>query len=123
MGIKEILYEWSKFRIDCIRRKSQFEIDKKSDKLHLLLGLEKILLDIDKAIKIIRDTEKEKDVIPNLMDGFRIDESQAEFIAEIKLRNLNKEYILKRVGEIGTLKKEIENLSKLIEDKNKIKRK
>lgn len=122
MGIKEILYEWSKFRIDCIRRKSQFEIDKKSDKLHLLLGLEKILLDIDKAIKIIRDTEKEKDVIPNLMDGFRIDESQAEFIAEIKLRNLNKEYILKRVGEIGTLKKEIENLSKLIEDKNKIKK-
>ncbi|KAE9633469.1 DNA gyrase subunit A [Defluviitalea raffinosedens] len=122
MGIKEILSEWIKFRIKCIRRKSQFELDRKSEKLHLLLGLEQILLDIDKAIKIIRDTEKEKDVVPNLMAGFQIDEKQAEFIAEIKLRNLNKEYILKRIAEADTLRKEIESLKKLIQDDKKIKK-
>ena len=122
MGIKEILSEWIKFRISCIRNKSQFEIERKSEKLHLLLGLEQILLDIDKAIKIIRDTEKEKEVIPNLMAGFKIDEKQAEFIAEIKLRNLNKEYILNRIGEADTLRKEIDSLSKLIQDDHKIKK-
>jgi len=122
MGIKEILSEWIKFRIKCIRRKSQFELDRKSEKLHLLLGLEQILLDIDKAIKIIRDTEKEKDVVPNLIAGFQIDEKQAEFIAEIKLRNLNKEYILKRIAEADTLRKEIESLKKLIQDDKKIKK-
>ncbi|WP_058485710.1 DNA gyrase subunit A [Defluviitalea phaphyphila] len=121
MGVKEILYEWTKFRISCIRRKFQYEINKKSEKMHLLLGLEKILLDIDKAIKIIRDTEKEKDVVPNLIKGFKVDETQAEFIAEIKLRNLNKEYILKRTSEINKLKEEIKILSDIIEDDDKIK--
>ncbi|NLM12594.1 MAG: topoisomerase IV, partial [Epulopiscium sp.] len=122
MGIKEILSEWIKFRITCIRNKSQFEIERKSEKLHLLLGLKQILLDIDKAIQIIRDTEKEKDVVPNLMAGFKIDEKQAEFIAEIKLRNLNREYILNRIGEADSLRKEIDSLSKLIQDDKKIKK-
>lgn len=113
LGIREILLEWIEFRIESIKRITLFEIGKKSEKLHLLEGLEKILMDIDLAIKIIRETEKESEVIPNLMNGFSIDEIQAEFIAEIKLRNLNKEYILKRVNEIEDLKKDIENLDKL----------
>jgi DNA gyrase subunit A len=90
MGVKELLLEWTRFRVNCIKRSLAFDIDKKNERLHLLLGLEKILLDIDKAIRIIRETEHESEVISNLMDGFDIDESQAEFIAEIKLRNINK---------------------------------
>ena len=112
-GVKEILLEWIEFRIESIKRITLFDIDKKAAKLHLLEGLKKILLDIDLAIKIIRETEKEADVLPNLMKGFSIDEIQAEYIAEIKLRNLNKEYILKRVKEIDDLIKEIEDLNKL----------
>ncbi|NLK22299.1 MAG: topoisomerase IV [Epulopiscium sp.] len=121
MGVREILYEWTRFRIKCIRRKAKFDINKKTEKMHLLLGLQKILLNIDKAVKIIRDTQKEKDVIPNLMTGFSIDKTQAEFIAEIKLRNLNKEYILNRTKEIDILKEELESLSELIENEKKIK--
>ena len=86
MGVREILCEWSKFRMSCIRRRLQFDLDKKKHRLHLLLGLQKILLDIDKAIAIIRKTEEETQVVPNLMSGFDIDNIQAEFIAEIKLR-------------------------------------
>ncbi|HQD50049.1 MAG TPA: DNA topoisomerase (ATP-hydrolyzing) subunit A [Defluviitaleaceae bacterium] len=122
MGIKEILYEWTKFRINCIRRRTQYDINKKSEKRHLLLGLEKILLDIDKAIKIIRETEKEKEVIANLMKGFNIDEVQAEYVAEIKLRNLNKEYILNRTKEIESIDKELKALNALLKDEKKIKK-
>lgn len=121
MGIREILYEWSLFRIGCIKRQIEFEINKKSERLHLLQGLEKILLDIDKAIKIIRQTEEEEMVIPNLMDGFGIDEIQAEYVAEIKLRNLNKEYILKRTQDIEDLIDEIANLRSTYGDEDKIK--
>lgn len=122
MGIKSILREWIIFRVNCIKRQTQFDIKKKSDKLHLLLGLEKILLDIDKAIRIIRNTEEDALVVPNLMIGFDIDQVQAEFIAEIKLRNLNKEYILNRVSEIENLKKEIAELNDLYVNEKKIKK-
>jgi DNA gyrase subunit A len=121
LGVRGILEEWTKFRIDCIKRQTAFDIQKKSEKLHLLLGLEKILLDIDKAIRIIRQTEQESAVIPNLMQGFAIDQAQAEFIAEIKLRNLNKEYILNRVAEISGLQKEIAALRNLRDDEAQIK--
>jgi DNA gyrase subunit A len=120
MGVREILSEWLRFRINCIKRQLLFDIDKKNEKLHLLLGLEKILLDIDKAIRIIRETEHEADVVPNLMAGFSIDQIQAEFIAEIKLRNLNKEYILNRVSEIDSLKKEIAELQDTYQSESKI---
>ena len=123
MGIKEILEEWCAFRIECLRRTYIFDLGKKNDKLHLLYGLRPILLDIDKAIKIIRGTENEKDVVPNLMKGFSIDEIQAEFVADIKLRNLNKEYILKKIDEIGQLEKDIEELKSLISSERKIKNK
>jgi len=122
MGIKEILDEWIKFRINCIKRQVMFDLNKKSEKLHLLLGLKKILLDIDKAIKIIRGTEQDSDVVPNLMKGFDIDQVQAEFIAEIKLRNLNREYILNRVEEVEILSKEIEDLKSTYNDETKIKK-
>ncbi|MCX7709253.1 MAG: DNA topoisomerase (ATP-hydrolyzing) subunit A [Clostridia bacterium] len=122
MGIKTILREWVDYRIECIKRQTQFDIGKKSDKLHLLLGLQKILLDIDKAIKIIRETEQESQVVPNLIQGFGIDQIQAEFIAEIKLRNLNKEYILNRVGEIENLQKEIQDLKDIYNDENRVKK-
>ncbi|HHV30542.1 DNA gyrase/topoisomerase IV subunit A [Acetivibrio mesophilus] len=122
MGIKQILREWISFRVECIKRQTLFDIDKKSQKLHILLGLEKILLDIDKAIKIIRNTEQEALVVPNLMEGFEIDQVQAEFVAEIKLRNLNKEYIIKRVSEIDSLKKEIAELNDLYGSEKKIKK-
>jgi len=122
LGVKGILREWTLFRINCIKRQIAFDIEKKSDKLHLLKGLKKILLDIDKAIKIIRETEQEAEVVPNLMKGFDIDQVQAEFIAEIKLRNLNKEYILKRTDEIDSLEKEIEDLQKTVKDESRIKR-
>lgn len=122
MGVGEILKEWIEFRLECVRRRTQFTLDKKADKLHLLQGLEKILLDIDKAIKIIRETESESEVVPNLMIGFGIDKVQAEYIAEIKLRHLNKEYILKRTKDIEDLQKEIAELSAVIESKNKQKK-
>lgn len=121
MGVREILNEWTSFRIDCIKRQTMFDIHKKSEKLHLLSGLEKILLDIDRAIKIIRETEQETSVIPNLMQGFTIDQLQAEFIAEIKLRNLNQEYILNRISEIAGLGKEIASLKELHANETKIK--
>ncbi len=121
MGIVEILNEWITFRIGCVRRELTFDLEKKQAKLHLLLGLGKILLDIDKAIRIIRQTEKEEDVIPNLEEGFSIDKIQAEYIADIKLRNLNREYILNRIREIEGLQKEIADLEELLGDEIKIK--
>ena len=120
MGVREILEEWTAFRAECIRRRTAFDLAKKKDKLHLLEGLNKILVDIDKAIAIIRKTEEEQDVVPNLMKGFGIDEVQAEFVAEIKLRHLNREYILKRTSEIESLRKEIEELENILSEKKKI---
>ncbi|MCH5212425.1 MAG: topoisomerase IV, partial [Oscillospiraceae bacterium] len=114
MGIKEILKEWVSFRINCIRNGAKFDIEQKSKRLHLLMGLKKILLDIDKAISIIRHTEAENEVVPNLMTGFAIDQVQAEYIAEIRLRNLNREYILKNVDNIEKLTREIAELNKLL---------
>jgi len=110
MGIAEILQEWTTFRISCIKRQLAYDIEKKSEKLHLLEGLAQILVDIDKAIKIIRETPKESEVIPNLMKGFDITQPQAEYIAEIRLRNLNREYLLNRVNEREALAKEIAEL-------------
>ena len=110
MGVREILEEWTAWRMDCVRRRVYHELQKKKEKLHLLQGLEKILLDIDKAIAIIRNTELESEVVPNLMMGFGIDQIQAEFVAEIKLRNINREYILKRTAETEELEKDIEEL-------------
>ncbi len=121
MGVLEILTEWIRFRMGCVRRELTYDLNKKNDKLHLLLGLGKILLDIDKAIKIIRHTEKEEDVIPNLMSGFTIDEIQAEYIAEIKLRNLNKQYIINRIAEIEGLQAEIAKIKEILEDELKMK--
>ena len=121
MGVGEILEEWTAWRMECIRRRVFFELGKKKDKLHLLHGLQKILLDIDKAIAIIRETELEEDVVPNLMVGFGIDQIQAEFVAEIKLRNINREYILKRTRETGELEQEIEELESILNNRRKIK--
>ena len=121
LGVIEILKEWIIFRMECIRRELTFDLGKKKDKLHLLLGLGKILLDIDKAIKIIRHTEKDEDVIPNLMSGFGIDQVQAEYIAEIKLRNLNKQYIINRINEIEGLQNEIAKIEEILGDDLKIK--
>ncbi len=120
LGVKDIISEWLRFRKHCIKRGITFDIEKKSAKLHLLKGLEKILLDIDKAIKIVRETEEDAMVVPNLMDGFGIDEIQAEYVAEIKLRNLNKEYILKRTAEIKELEEEIAELKDTLEKNKKI---
>jgi len=120
LGVKDIISEWLRFRKNCIRRGIRYDIEKKSAKLHLLQGLEKILLDIDKAIKIVRETEEDAMVVPNLMDGFGIDEIQAEFVAEIKLRNLNKEYILKRTAEIKELEDEIAELKDTLEKNKKV---
>ncbi|MBR5277661.1 MAG: topoisomerase IV [Clostridia bacterium] len=121
LGIKDILEEWCAFRVECLRRTYIYELGKKTDKLHLLQGLKSILLDIDKAIAIIRGTENEKDVVPNLMAGFSIDEVQAEYVADIKLRNLNKQYILKRIEEIEELEKAIADLKLLISSERRIK--
>ncbi|HOA85118.1 MAG TPA: DNA gyrase subunit A, partial [Bacillota bacterium] len=121
LGIIEILSKWIKFRIRCVSRELAFDLNQKKEKLHLLLGLAKILLDIDKAISIIRQTEREEDVVPRLMRGFDIDEVQAEYIAEIKLRHLNREYILNRVSEIENLKREIAEIEDLLSDELKIK--
>ena len=121
LGVKDILLEWIAFRTECVRRRTFFELNKKQDKLHLLKGLEKILLDIDKAIKIVRETEEEAEVVPNLMVGFGIDRVQAEFVAEIKLRHLNKEYILKRTRDIENLIKEIKDLEAILKSKARVK--
>ncbi len=110
MGVGEILQEWTAWRTECVKRRVFYILSRKKEKLHLLLGLKRILLDIDKAIAIIRETEEEAEVIPNLMIGFGIDEKQAEYVAEIKLRNINKEYILKRVQETQSLADEIDDL-------------
>ena len=120
LGVSDIICEWLRFRKNCIKRGIRYDIEKKSAKLHLLKGLEKILLDIDKAVKIVRETEEEQMVVPNLMKGFGIDEIQAEFVAEIKLRNLNKEYILKRTAEIEALEAEIKDLQETLESNKKI---
>lgn len=120
LGVNDILCEWLRFRRSCVTRSIQYDIEKKSEKLNLLEGLEKILLDIDKAIKIVRETEEDAMVVPNLMEGFGISQIQAEFVAEIKLRNLNKEYILKKTSEIESLKSEIESLKATVSSKAKI---
>ncbi len=122
MGVREILEEWSAFRLECVRRRLIFDLQKKKDKLHLLQGLEKILLDIDKAIHIVRETEEEADVVPNLMIGFGIDKIQAEYVAEIKLRHLNREYILKRTQETDQLLQDIAELEETIRDPKKMKK-
>lgn len=122
LGIKDILKYWIEFRMECIKRSLKYDIEKKSEKLHLLTGLKKILLDIDKAVSIIRHTELEADVVPNLMDGFGIDEVQAEYIAEIKLRNLNKEYILNRTSEIEKLMEELEELNRILGSDREVKK-
>ena len=114
MGVRELLDEWCAWRTECVRRRVYFVMSKKKDKLHLLKGLKRILLDIDKAIRIIRETEHEAEVVPNLMIGFGIDQVQAEYVAEIKLRNINKEYILKRVEETSALQDEIEDLEDIL---------
>ena len=119
MGVLEILQEWIKFRLSCLRREMKFELKKKEDKLHLLMGLGKILLDLDKAIAIIRGTKEDADVVPNLMKGFGIDEVQANFIAEIKLRNLNHRYIQERIQEIEDLQKEINRMKEVLADELK----
>lgn len=121
MGVREILQEWIAFRCDCVRRRIFFDLKKQKEKLHLLKGLEKILLDIDKAIKIIRETKEEREVVSNLMIGFGIDEIQAEYVAEIKLRHLNKEYILKRIQEIEQLTKSILEMEDILENPKKVK--
>ena len=122
LGVKEIIEEWVKFRIGCIKNSLKFDIDKKSEKLHLLTGLKKILLDIDKAISIIRHTELESDVVPNLMQGFDIDKVQADYVAEIKLRNLNREYILNRTAEIEKLLEDIAALQKILDSEKETKK-
>ncbi|MGN0594756.1 MAG: DNA gyrase subunit A [Hominimerdicola sp.] len=121
MGVYDILNEWVNFRMECVRRRTDFDLSKKKEKLHLLKGLGKILLDIDKAIRIIRETEEETEVIPNLMVGFGIDEIQAEYVAEIKLRQLNREYILKRTSETEQLEKDIAELEEILGSDKKIK--
>ncbi|MBE6774648.1 MAG: topoisomerase IV [Ruminococcaceae bacterium] len=122
MGVKDILIEWIRFRGRCVRRRVMFDLNKAEARLHLLRGLEKILLDIDKAIAIIRKTEEEAEVVPNLMIGFGIDEIQAEYVAEIKLRHLNREYILKRLKDIENLEGTIKEMKEILDSKAKIKK-
>ena len=122
LGVRQILEEWTAWRTESVRRRIYFVLKKKQEKLHLLKGLKRILLDIDKAIKIIRETEEEAEVIPNLMIGFGIDQIQAEFVAEIKLRNINKEYILKRVNETAALQDEIEDLEDTLNSPKRVKK-
>ena len=121
MGVRELLEEWVAFRIECVRRRTHFDLVKKQEKLHLLKGLQRILLDIDKAIAIVRGTEEESEVVPNLMIGFGIDQIQAEYVAEIKLRHLNREYILNRIAEIEALEKEVAELQGILGSKAKVK--
>ncbi len=122
MGVKEIISEWVAFREECVRRRVYFDLSKAKEKLHRLKGMQKILLDIDKAIKIVRETAEEREVVPNLMIGFGIDEIQAEYVAEIKLRHLNREYILKRLEDIDNLEKDIAEMEDILSSKSKIKR-
>jgi DNA gyrase subunit A len=121
MGVREILAEWTAWRMECVKRRVYSEAQKKKEKLHLLLGLQKILLDIDKAIKIIRETEEEREVVPNLMIGFGIDEIQAEYVAEIKLRNINREYIVRRTQETSALADEIKDLEDVLSKPRRVK--
>lgn len=120
MGVREILEEWIRFRRTCVKRRLSFELGRKNDKLHLLRGLEKILLDIDKAVQIVRETEEDAEVVPNLMIGFGIDEQQAEYVAEIKLRQLNKEYILNRIADIKQLEADIAEMEDILGSERKI---
>ncbi|MBE6836303.1 MAG: topoisomerase IV [Ruminococcaceae bacterium] len=122
MGVKELLTEWIAFRTECVNRRVYFELTKAKDRLHLLEGLQKILLDIDKAIKIIRQTDEESEVVPNLMIGFGIDRIQAEYVAEIKLRHLNREYILKRTKDIEQLRESIEDMENILSSKSRVKK-
>ncbi|MCM1315591.1 MAG: DNA topoisomerase (ATP-hydrolyzing) subunit A [Muribaculaceae bacterium] len=122
MGIKEILTEWTTFREECIYRRTSYDLRNKKEKLHLLEALSKILLDLDTAIKIIRETQNENDVVPNLMKEFDIDREQAEYVAEIKLRNINRQYILRRIQEVESLKKDIIEMEEILKDKNKIRK-
>ncbi len=122
LGVSDLLAEWIAFRSECVKRRTYFELKKAKDRLHLLKALQKILLDIDKAIKIIRQTEEEAEVVPNLMIGFGIDEIQAEYVAEIKLRHLNREYILKRLEDIEKLQNQIDDLEDILASKNRIKK-
>ena len=121
LGLKGIIEEWIKFRVRCLKREFTFDLNKKNEKLHLLLGLGKILLDIDKAIKIVKETERDQDVVPNLMKGFDVDKVQAEYIADIKLRHLNREYIINRLADIESLQKEIATLKEILADELKVK--
>lgn len=121
LGVNAIIREWISFRIGCVKRRVSFDLKKKEERLHLLNGLEKILLDIDKAIKIVRETDEESEVVPNLMIGFGIDETQAEYVAEIKLRHLNREFILKRISDIEELEREIAELRDVLGSERKIK--
>ena len=122
MGVGEILEEWTAWRMDGVRRRTWHICKKKEEKLHLLKGLKRILLDIDKAIRIIRETEEEAEVVPNLIIGFGIDQIQAEYVADIRLRNINKEYILKRTEETASLEDEIADLKEIISSPDRIKR-
>ena len=122
MGVGEILEEWTGWRMDGVRRRTYYVMKKKQEKLHLLKGLKKILLDIDRAIKIIRETEEDAEVVPNLMIGFGIDNIQAEYVADIKLRNINKEYILKRIEEVAGLEEEIADLQDIVNNPGRIKK-
>ncbi len=121
LGVRDLLEEWTAFRVECVRRRTHFDLQKKREKLHLLLGLQAILLDIDKAIRIVRETEEEAEVVPNLMIGFGIDQMQAEYVAEIRLRHLNREYILKRTEETSQLEKDIKELEGILGSKTKVK--
>ncbi len=121
LGVRDLLDEWIAFRIECVRRRTHHDLTKKQEKLHLLYGLREILLDIDKAVRIVRETEQEKEVVPNLMIGFGIDEVQAEYVAEIKLRHLNREYILKRTADIEDLENDIKELETILASKARIK--
>ena len=120
MGVKEIIEEWVAFRSECVRNRVFYNLTKAKEKLHLLKGLSKILLDIDKAIKIVRETEEEKEVVPNLMIGFGIDETQAEYVAEIKLRHLNRQYILKRLEDVENLEKQVAEMEEILNSRRKI---
>lgn len=122
MGVREILNEWTAFRENCVRRRTAFDLQKKKEKLHLLEALAEILVDLDKAIRIIRETENEDDVVPNLMIGFGIDEIQAEYVAEIKLRNINRQYITKRLQDVDQLRADIADMEDILQDNKKIRR-
>ena len=121
LGVRDLLEEWTAFRTECVRRRVSFDLGRAKDKLHLLKGLQKILLDIDKAIRIVRETEEEAEVVPNLMIGFGIDEVQAEYVAEIKLRHLNREYILKRLDETEQLEAQIAEMESILRDPRRVK--